>query len=114
MLTMPPPRKKVPEAQLTLSPLFAHSRGMVSPVETARALGITDQQVRDLVEAGLLKAISIGDKPAKRDHIRIIRSSVEAMFLERYLEKNGEEFPLLNSAEVAAMRQTIKEQKLKS
>ena len=98
------------ESQLTLSPLFAHNRPSVSPVEAARALGISDQQARDLVEAGELRAFPIGDQAgtASRKHMRILRSSVEAFFLERYASQNGEEFPLVNSPEVTAMRVAIR------
>jgi hypothetical protein len=86
----------------------------VTPAEAAAALGISLQQVHDLCEAGHLRGFAIGDQltAARRQHLRLLRSSVEALFLERYLAQNGVEFPLVNSAEVTAMRQQLRQQQV--
>lgn len=101
-------------AQFVFLPLFGHSKPSVTPVEAAKVLGITDQQVRDLIEAGVFAAVPIGDDPnPRRKHFRILRCTVEAYWLERYLSERGEEFPWLNSQEVTAWRAKLRERGLR-
>ena len=119
--SVPSVKSVVKESQLTLSPLFAHSRPSVSPAEVARALAVCPNQVRALVDAGLLFAFDISDRDRPstlesqpstiRRHVRLLRASVDAYWLEAFLETNGCEYPLVNSAEVAALRSLIRQRR---
>jgi excisionase family DNA binding protein len=52
--------------------------------EAAAVLNCSDQQVRDLVEAGELAAFSIADQESKRTHPRIPRAALLS-FIEKRL-----------------------------
>lgn len=108
-----PPRSHKPAlpdpAQFTFSPLFPHSRPNVSPEEISKALGITGQQVRDLIESNVFARVPIGDNPnALRKHVRVLRCTVEAWWLEKYFGEHGEEFPWPNPHEVTVWRQLLR------
>lgn len=66
--------------------LFPHMRQVLTVAETARAMAVGEQQVRDLVDAGRLEAFGIGDAPERkqeRKHLRIWRPSVVRYIAER-------------------------------
>jgi hypothetical protein len=99
------------QGQLAVSALFAHNRPVVTPVQAAQALAISEQQVGDLIEAGELFAFGISTgTPSRRarQHFRIMRASVEAFWLENYLQQNGWEYPVVNSPEVQVMRAKLR------
>lgn len=103
-------RSHVPQspAQFAFSPLFAHSRPNVAPEEISKALGISGQQVRDLIESDVFARIPIGDNPHVRKHVRVLRCTVEAWWLEQYLLEHGEEFPWPNSTEITVWREKLR------
>lgn len=104
---------KDPPAQFASSPLhFGHSRPNVTPIEAANALGISHQQVRDLADAGAFAAVEIGDQTTTRQkHLRILRFTIDAWWLEQYLLRHGEEFPWTNTPEIIQWRLKLRQAK---
>lgn len=102
---------KANPAQLTFSPLrFKHSRSLVTVAEVADALGIGDQHVRDLVECRELGAAPI-NQSTERQHVRILRYTVDAWFLEQWFDQHGTEYPFNNSEEITFWRQHLRDKR---
>jgi hypothetical protein len=100
-------------AQLSFSPLpFGHSRPHVRLDEVAKVLGVTNRHALDLLESDEFRGIPINDSDTvKRVHMRILRSTVEAWWLERWLQTHGEEYPFQNSPEHTWWRQKLREKR---
>lgn len=79
---------------------FPHSRPMLTIAEVAKAMSISDDQVRALIDSGVFVALPIGDAPEQqRQHLRIERWSVIAWRLNR-LADAGITYPLKPSPQV--------------
>lgn len=98
-----------PAAQLTFSALtFKHSRALLTINETAEALGTSPNHIRELVDRTELGAAPINDASAERSHVRILRYTVEAWFLEQWFSRHGTEYPVANSEDVSFWRNHLR------
>jgi excisionase family DNA binding protein len=108
-------RKKTPARQKSAHPVSED--GLVAlPLciqnmtiqQVAAALGIRDEQVRNLIDKGELSAFQINDKPKViRRHLRIARFSVLAFWYERLLSE-GTDMPFPQSREVLLWRNSLR------
>ncbi|HOW64870.1 MAG TPA: helix-turn-helix domain-containing protein [Candidatus Paceibacterota bacterium] len=90
--------------------LFNHSRHLVEIQEAASALKISEQHVRDLIDRGDILAVPIGDHPnPRREHLRVVRYSVEAWYLERSAARNGISIPYRETEEVSYWRAQLRQ-----
>lgn len=90
-------------AKLLANWLFPHSRPVVKPGEVEFALAMSDEQVRAHVDQGNFVAAPINDQPAMREHLRIMRWSVEAWWLNQ-LEDKGTPLQVGQTQEVTWWR----------
>ncbi|KAF0176463.1 MAG: hypothetical protein FD161_3002 [Limisphaerales bacterium] len=98
-----------PTAQFETDFWFPHARQVVTVREVALVFAISDDQVRDLCEEGLLVAAGIGDQAgAQRAHLRIERWSAVAWRLNE-LEKAGVRPPIKETPQVTWWRQELKQ-----
>lgn len=90
--------QKPPVEHLELG-LFGHARALITIKEAATALIVSEQKVRDWADedVGYLKGVNIGDGQ-DRIHLRINRSSAEALYVHR-MKLRGETPPYKLSAE---------------
>lgn len=108
-MTLPSPKRDKPgSGQLAFSPLpFKHSRSHLTIKDVAEVLGVAANHVRDLLDEGELQAAPINHN-AQREHVRLLRSSVEAWWLEQWFLRNGKEYPFNNSEEIAHWRRELR------
>ncbi len=98
-----------PTAQFETDFWFPHARQVVTVREVALVFAISDDQVRDLCDEGLLVAAGIGDQGSvQRTHLRIERWSAVAWRLNE-LEKQGVRPPIKETPQVTWWRQELKE-----
>lgn len=86
----------------------------LTPQQVATELGVTDQTVRNYIDEGLLCVANISPNPAgaSREHVRIARFSVVALWRERQFEKNGCELPFYQSPEVQWWRGELRKKQI--
>lgn len=95
--------------------VFSQGKQNLTIREVAAGVGISERQVRDLLDTGVFVNASISDKPqteVQRDHVRIARFSVVAWWRERQLEK-GIALPYRDTPEIAWWRDELRKQKQK-
>lgn len=98
-----------PTAQFETDFWFPHARPVVTVQEVALVFAMSDDQVRDLCEEGLLVAAGIGDQAnAKRTHLRVERWSAVAWRLNQ-LEKQGVRPPIKETPQVTWWRGELKQ-----
>jgi len=87
---MPP---KPPVEHLELG-LFGHARPMVTVQDVAEKFIVNDDQVRIWIDEGWLLKMPIGAADSlKRQHVRIVRYSADALYVFRMEESNGVQPP---------------------
>jgi hypothetical protein len=83
---------------------------LVEVAEAATALKVSEQHLRDLIDRGFILAVPIGDNPhSRREHLRVVRYSVEAWYLERVAQRNGVSVPYHESPEVSYWRAQLRQ-----
>lgn len=93
--------------------LFQHSREVVRVDEVARALSISENQVRAHVDVGNFVAAPVGDAGTEtKQHLRLMRFSVEAWLLNKISEQ-GIEMPIQQTPQLTWWREKLKKDKPK-
>lgn len=88
--------------------LFPHCKEVVRIDEVARALAMCDEQVRAHIQEGNFLAAPINDQAdAQRKHLRILRFSVEAWWLNK-LEDQGASPPFTPNPQVLWWRDELR------
>lgn len=100
---------KSSETQFAFSPIFTHNRPNVDCAEAAKALGVTDQHVRDLYDCGAFAGVDVADQSGTRRSLRLLKFTVEAWWLEKFAHEKGWEYPWENSPQITWWRKKLRE-----